>query len=158
MMTNEDYQYNLSALREAITAEAAKYPLLPGLVYTSPFDFIAQHGVGYKPVPWRLPASAVGVQKQCFGNAIANTGKYQFKYIEGFALAPSGEVILHAWNAWPDGELLDATWANTGLCYIGVEFSLERADDATWNGDAHIINDEYRNYPIFQQRWEGEDF
>jgi len=156
-MTEEDYQYNLREMKLALEEQAAKYPLLPGLVYTSPFDFIAQHGVGYKPIPWRWGKDGVGVQKQCFGNAIANAGKYQMKYVEGFALAPTGEIILHGWNDY-EGELMDPTWANTGLCYIGVEFSLERADDATWNGDAHIINDENRNYPIFQKRWEGEDY
>jgi hypothetical protein len=54
--------------------------------------------------------------------------------------------------------LVDSTWCNTGLAYIGVEFSIERADDATWNGDGHILGDEYRGYPIFREPWKGEDY
>lgn len=141
----------MSSLRNA----AAKYPLLPGLFYTSPFDFIAQHGRIYTG-QWKRQYP-IGRQKMCFGNAVLLAGRFGLKYVEGFALAPTGEVIMHAWNE-EDGTLLDSTWANTGLLYLGVEFSVERADDATWNGDANIINDENRNYPVFQQRWSGEDY
>lgn len=160
-MTLDDALFNLGLLREALREEAKRYPLLPGLVYTSPHDFIAQHGIDYLPSPWSKHHhryGGVGVQKQCFGNAIARAGLFGLKYVEGFAVGPKGEVICHAWNARPDGELVDCTWANTGAAYIGVEFSVERADEATWDGDAHVINDEHRNYPIFQRRWTGEDY
>ena len=147
--------YNAELLLQALIETSEKYPFLPGLCYRSPHDFVAQHGREYLPVPFR---GRKGVQRICFGNAIAWAGKYGYRYVEGFALAPTGEVILHGWNAKPDGSLHDSTWMNTGLAYIGVEFSVERADDATWNGDALVLNDENRNYPVFQKRWEGEDY
>jgi hypothetical protein len=80
------------------------------------------------------------------------------RYVEGFALAPTGKAILHAWNLDNEGNVQDVTWANTGAAYVGVEFSVERADDAIWNGDACVLNDEHRGYPIFQKTWIGENW
>lgn len=142
-------------LMATLRKTAEKYPKLPGLIYTSPFDFVAQHGRLYEG-HWTGKYD-VGRQKMCFGNAIVLAGYYGLKYVEGFAIAPTGEIILHAWND-DDGVLVDSTWANTGVMYLGVEFSVERADDATWNGDANILNDEKRNYPVFRERWRGEDY
>jgi hypothetical protein len=156
-MNEEDYQFNLAQVKHALAGLADDYPLLPGLVYTSPYDFILRHGVDYRPQPWSFPYP-LGAQKACFGNAISQAGKYGLKYIEGVVLAPDGRVILHGWNATATNELVDSTWLNTGLLYLGVEFSLERADDAAWNGDASVLNDENRNYPVFQKIWQGEDY
>jgi hypothetical protein len=158
-MTHEDYLFNVRQVRSTLLEIAETYPLLPGLCYTSAFDFVAQHGREYLPTPWKTQPYQRGVQKQCYGNAISLAGQNDLlRYVEGFALAPSGELIPHGWNATGGGVLIDSTWCNTGLVYYGVEFSVERADDATWNGDAHVLNDENRNYPIFQQRWQGEDY
>lgn len=156
-MTDEDYAFNLQQVKDALIEKAKEYPLLPGLLYTSAYDFVAQHGKDYRPTSWQFQY-AQGAKAQCFGNAISLAGKYGLKYVEGFALSPFGEGIVHGWNAGPDGELVDSTWCNTGLIYIGVEFSLERGDDATWNGDAHVLNDENRDYPIFKKIWQGEDY
>jgi hypothetical protein len=157
-MIEENYQFNLQQVKVALAEMAEAYPLLPELVYSSPYDFVLQHGRDYKIVPWKWGKEGVGVQKQCFGNSIALAAKYDLKYVEGFTLAVTGELIMHAWNAFPNGEVMDSTWANTGLAYFGVEFSVERGDDATWNGDACVLNDDNRNYPIFHQKWEGEDY
>jgi hypothetical protein len=146
----------LQELKQQMRGADAQYPLLPGLCYRSPFGFVLEHGREYTG-KWdsRWP---IGVQKMCFGNAIAHAGIDRLKYVEGFAVAPSGEAFLHGWNTDESGTLIDTTWANTGLCYFGVEFSLERADDASWNGDACVLNDEHRGYPLFQRRWTGEDY
>lgn len=154
--SQEDCGLLLEVMME-LRAAAKRQPLLPGLVYTSPYDFVAQHGKLYDG-KWDRRFS-IGAQKMCFGNAIVmaamGTG---IRYVEGVAVAPDGRVILHAWNVDEEDNLIDTTWANTGMLYLGVEFSVERADDATWNGDAHILNDEHRDYPIYQQRWTGEDY
>jgi hypothetical protein len=156
-MNEEEYQFNLLSLRESLAEQATWYPLLPGLMYTSLFDFVLQHGHDYRPVAWSGKCQR-GVERQCYGNAITAGGRLGLKYVEGVAVTPDGDVIPHAWNADTDDELIDTTWLNTGLVYLGVEFSLERADDATWNGDAHILNDELQQYPVFRQRWQGEDY
>jgi hypothetical protein len=145
----------LAAMRDALQEASEKYPMPPGLVYSSPFDFVLQHGRVYEG-QW-TGKYKLGAQKMCFGNAIMLGGRHDLKYVEGFALAPTGEVIHHAWND-EGGVLVDSTWANTGLIYLGVEFSVARADDATWNGDANILNDENRNYPLFRKPWRGEDY
>ncbi|MFL5313056.1 MAG: hypothetical protein ACJ79H_21700 [Myxococcales bacterium] len=43
-----------------------------------------------------------------------------------------------------------------GAAYVGVRFSVERADDCTWNGDACVIDDRNRDWPLFRERWHGE--
>lgn len=152
---NDSVFIELRAGLAKIAADSSLRPLLPGLCYTGPEDFVLSHGVYYRPAPF--PDYKQGVPLQCFGNSIVMAATHGLAYVEGFAVAPSGEVILHAWNADPLGHLVDVTWCNTGVAYLGVPFSVERADDATWNGDGCVLNDE-RNYPIFQRPWEGEDF
>jgi hypothetical protein len=149
--------HNLIVVREALWKRARRYPLLAGLVYRSAYDFVADHGVEYPRIAWRHEFPT-GVVRQCFGNAVTLAARDGLRYVEGFALCPDHLAHLHAWNVTPAGDLVDSTWLNSGLFYIGVEFSVERADDATWNGDACILNDDKRNYPVFQRRWEGEDF
>lgn len=156
-MLDRDYDFNLAATRQTLWELAATYPLLPGLVYTSAYEFLALHGTDFRPSPWQCRYWN-GPQKMCYGNAIVAGAFYGLHYVEGVALSPTGEAIPHAWNVDDQGELVDATWRNSGLVYIGVEFSLERADDATWNGDACVLDDLYRNYPVYQKRWKGEDY
>lgn len=127
----------------------------PGMVYRSGYDFVALHGREYLVCPFE---GAQGLPKMCFGNAITEAAMHGYKYVEGFALSPEGYVIPHAWCERPDGRLHDATWMNTALAYVGVEFSVERADDATWNGDGSVLQDEKRGDPLFRQLWRGEDY
>jgi len=135
-----------------------KYPLLPGLVYRSHYGFVAEHGRVYEHKPWSRRYEQ-GLAKHCYHNAIIMAVRHGLKYIEGVAVSPQdGAILFHGWNADANNEVIDVTWCNTAVLYFGVEFSVERADDATWNGDSHILNDEKRNYPIFQKRWTGEDY
>lgn len=154
------------SLREGlalIAADPAIRPLLPGLCYTGPEDFVAKHGFYYDiyNCPFKSTGFKQGPPLQCFGSSIVLAAQYEgLEYIEGFAVTPDdGRVIHHAWNYDPwNARLVDVTWCNTGVAYLGVRFSVERADDATWNGNATVLNDEHRNYPIFQHPWQGEDF
>jgi hypothetical protein len=121
-------------------------------------DFLLQHGKWFEPRP--LPkGTELGVPKNCFGNSILCAARDGLKYIEGYAVPFDVPLpILHGWNANERDELIDTTWGNCGHAYFGVEFSVERADDATWNGDACVLEDWKRDYPIFQKPWTGEDF
>lgn len=47
-------------------------------------------------------------------------------------------------------------WERIGLTYLGVEFSLERADDCSWYGDGSVLDDWKRDWPIFREPWTGE--
>jgi hypothetical protein len=131
-----------------------------GFHYYGAEDFLLQHGKWFDVGPIRKDVK-VGAQKQCFGNSIMLAGTRDWKYIEGYAVAPIGKYgafpVHHGWNLDETGALVDSTWMNTGLCYFGVEFSLERADDATWEGDACVLEDWQRHFPIFRKPWTGED-
>lgn len=132
---------------------ASDFPLGPA--YAGAPDFVMKHGQWFEADPYpRMPR---GAQLQCFGNSIVLGVLYGHRYVEGYALSPAGQVIHHGWNS-DDGRLVDSTWLNTGLAYIGVEFSVGRGDDATWNGDASVLDDHHRGHPLFAEPWEGEDF
>ncbi len=152
-MSDED---QLCAL---LTRLRDKAPPARGLIYCNAADFVLTHGVWFTPGPWR-PEWERGAPRLCFGNSILWAAWHGWKYWEGFALhpAPLELAIHHAWNTLPDGTLLDSTWCNTGRAYVGVEFSLGRADTATWDGDANVLDDRHRGHPLFRQEWRGEDF
>jgi hypothetical protein len=134
-----------------------------GPIYCNAADFVLRHGVWFAPRNYP-PDLKSGPIKLCFGTSIMQAARYGWRYIEGFALMPGlapGEgpaVMLHAWNADIFNALIDSTWDNDGLAYLGVEFSVERADEATWYGNGSVLQDAERGYPLFQHTWTGEDF
>ena len=127
-----------------------------GCAYRGPADFVLRHGQQY--VPTDTP-EFIGAPKKCFGNAIALAAIHGFRYVEGYAVDPgrAQAAIHHAWNVTAEGLVIDSTWANTGVVYLGVEFAVGRADDATWNGDATVLDDHNRGWPLLREPWEGED-
>ena len=131
-----------------------------GLIYSCAEDFVLQHGSWYEPVPYSI--SWRGLPKHCFANSIWLAAMRNWKYIEGFALAPVSATGVwathHGWNVDEYGQLVDSTWLNTGVAYLGVEFSVERADDASWVGDASVLEDWRRGFPLFRKHWTGETF
>ena len=125
-----------------------------GFHYMSCADFLLQEGKWYDPVPFPKHVPQ-GAAKMCFGNAIMLAGlRPGWKYVEGYANAVI--PVHHAWNVDHHGQLVDSTWLNIGTAYFGVEFSVERADEATWDGDASILDDWMREWPIFREKWKGE--
>lgn len=147
----------------------------PGFAYDGPAGFVLDHGEWFAPRPAPIEYGA-GAPKKCFGNSIIVAALHGLQYVEGYAVDPgtARAVIHHAWNADAAGELVDVTWAGTiavsvhpvvsptivrgmaGSAYLGVPFSVERADDATWNGDRSVLDDSERGWPLFRERWEGE--
>jgi hypothetical protein len=128
-----------------------------GLVYRGPADFVLQEGRWWSPVD--APAGMIrGVPKACYGNSIGGVLRYGLRYVQGFATstAAPGLVCPHAWNVDADGNVVDLTWYPVGAAYLGVELSVERADDATWHGDADPIDDYNRRWPLLRERWRGE--
>lgn len=141
-----------------LRAELAKLKFVQpvdGLVYRGPADFVLREGRVYRPAA--LPAGVVQhPPRHCFANAIHLAIEHGFDYVEGFALSVFGQAVHHAWNA-RGARLVDATWRPMGLAYLGVVFGVERADDCTWNGDATVLDDYARGWPLLRQRWAGED-
>lgn len=143
-----------------------------GLHYRGPADFVLRHGTWFKPAPYPY-AIPPGLPKGCYGNSLYKAVAHGLRYIEGYMLMPHvlgageeklyvlddpalGLIIPHAWNADATGGLIDSTLENGALAYLGVEFSVERADDCTWNGDACVIDDFVRRWPLLQKPWHGE--
>jgi hypothetical protein len=130
-----------------------------GYAYRNAYDFLLRHGTWYHPrrLPKPIPR---GAPKRCFANGILASVRYGLRYVEGYALsAYRGQLIppvLHAWVIDARDQLYEVTWSTPGVAYLGVPFSTERADDATWRGDACVLDDYRRAYPILRQPWAGE--
>lgn len=92
----------------------------------------------------RMPA------RQCFMNATLTGLVYGWTYVEGYALAPDHGIVDNTGQVW------ELTYPAPALAYIGVVFSVERADDCMWNGDATVLEDAARGYPLLAKRWTGE--
>jgi hypothetical protein len=132
---------------------------LAGYAYANPFDFVRQHGQWYGPRP--LPRGIRrGAPNQCYGNALLCAVRDRLDYVEGYAsLSLHGEPVhtfLHAWVTDDTGRLYELTWPQPGLAYCGVAYSAERADDACWRGDACVLDDYQRRWPLLQAPWTGE--
>lgn len=131
----------------------------PGLAYRGAGDFLLKHGKWYTRMV-DVPPKQRAPFGYCYGNAIAAAAMYDEMYIEGVALTGDGtELTLHAWNINPEHPdiVIDRTWAEApGLIYCGVHFSVERADDCTWNGDGCVLVDPDRGYPLYREPWTGE--
>lgn len=131
-----------------------------GLAYDGPADFVLRHGSGPRvEAPALLAGVGQGIPGKCYANAIHAAAVYGHAYVEGFALhAGLARPVQHAWNVTVFGRLVDRTWAGLPIpaAYMGVAFALERADDCTWNGDATVLDDHHRGWPLLREPWEGE--
>jgi hypothetical protein len=124
-------------------------------VYYGMEDFLLQHGVWYRPVgiPPRQDAP-----NYCFGNALICSVAYGVPYIEGIGIGPRDLVpVHHAWNLDDQGDLADTTWMNTGLAYLGVEFSTGRASDAL-RFKNRVLDNPSDRHKIYKEPWQGENF
>lgn len=145
---------HLRLLREAWTPATSE---AHGLVYRGAADFVLQHGRWWRP-SHRPPGVTAGPLGKCYGNSITVAVLYGLRYVEGWCLPHEGALAVpHAWVADKTGRAIDVTWGpGLAAAYLGVEFSVERADDATWNGDACVLDDWHRKWPLFRERWTGE--
>lgn len=102
----------------------------------------------------------------CYGNAIMLAAMVGLPYVEGMA-CPRIDMpaVPHAWNLNAAGQAIDSTWALgeaqgapvEGRAYFGVRFAVKRADKATWDGDANVLDDWKHKWPILREPWPGED-
>lgn len=129
-----------------------------GHAYSSPHEFVRQHGNWYE-----IDQLLVGMMPNlCYHNSILLALHEGWTYVEGYALVSppftGPSVVQHAWVVDPDGQACETTWPRPGHAYCGVVFSAERADNATWHGDATTLDDFQRGWPLLKQVWRGEDF
>jgi hypothetical protein len=67
-----------------------------------------------------------------------------------------GLHVQHAWCEDQTGCPVEVTWPWPGRAYRGCRFDAGRADDATWDGDANVLDDSYRGWPLLREPWRGE--
>lgn len=153
-------------LRRWLRQERDRFQLRPGMLYRGPADFVLAHGEWFD-----IEHCHTMFPQQCYQNAIIMAESQDCTYVEGFAVSPSmalmqelgmryegPQVVQHAWVVAPSGTPVEVTWPVPGQAYRGVRFHHGRADDATWNGDACVLDDSNRDYPLFRQAWTGEDW
>lgn len=129
-----------------------------GYAYNSPIDFVLHHGRWYAPRPLP-PDIPKGAPRACYGNAIIAAVLYDLIYVEGYAwldMGGGGLCFDHAWCTDRAGRLFELTWPAVGVAYYGIEFCVARADEATWDGDACVLWDWRRKYPLLKDPWGGE--
>lgn len=125
-------------------------------VYDGPEDFLLKHGRWFDPRP-RPTWMKLGAPKCCYANSIlAVAADSRLTYVEGYAwkIIP----VLHGWVIDRKGRLCEVTWTEPGIAYLGVEFSVGRADNASWDGDASVLTDSRSGFSIYEKPWTGEDF
>jgi len=145
------------------------FPATEELHYRGPADFVLQHGEHWAPRPHRFELGGANI---CYGNAILGALRYGLRYVEGYGIChyrldPEGPVIMpHAWNVDRRNRVVDLTWTTDrifregrvdAMAYCGVEFSIERADHASWINDACILVDPEHGWPLLREPWRGED-
>lgn len=148
-------EQDLKRYLEAIAKVRSQCGKPPWMHYDSPEDFLLQHGEWFEPRA--LPSGIKrGAPKCCYANAMIVGRLLGLKYVEGYAM---GVIPLeHAWCIDDRNRIYEVTWQKPGAAYLGVPFSVERADDATWNGDASVLSDPRKEFSIFWKPWTGEDW
>lgn len=130
-----------------------------GYEYSGMQDFLVREGTWYTPSP--LPQGVRrGVPKGCYGNALTQAILRGWTYVEGLAIPDIGVPLpmQHAWNVTPEGVLVDNTWDEVGLAYIGVPFSIGRADRVIWGQNETIFENISDRFAIYKNKWQGEDW
>lgn len=135
--------------------------------YRDAIDFVLREGEWFVPAPLP-PDVAPGFPRRCYHNAIMQSAIRGFPYVEGFAvnrhcLEHGLPPVPHAWNLNERGRAIDSTWLPAqGIplddrAYVGVRFSAVRAHEASWDGDASVLDDFNRGHPVFLEPWKAEE-
>ena len=130
------------------------------LHYKGPADFILREG---RLMMWRPGAAdwiRKGLPRHCFHNALMVGCVHRLPIVEGFAWNDVTPIpIHHAWNLDSRGRVIDVTWDERvqGRAYMGVPFAARRLHDCTWHGDASVLDDWMRHWPVLAEPWPGED-
>jgi hypothetical protein len=83
--------------------------------------FVLTEGIEFsiRPFPVSYPEQHGG---ECFAQSLVLSINAEITFVEGFALSPTGQMAPHhAWCEDADG-VVDCTWQNNGLAYLGIRF------------------------------------
>jgi hypothetical protein len=98
------------------------------------------------PLPSGVPRGKTG---RCSVNAIAVAAMHDLQLVRGYAIRPNSNWVGHWWAATRDDAVLEVTWEEPGLAYIGerIEWQVVAVDDEekpTWSAftrDGRLIED-----------------
>lgn len=86
---------------------------------------ILHEGTLFKPARLKRPIPFYEKHWCCFENSFAFAEKYDYSYVEGIAINPSG-IQIHAWVTTDGEDVLDYTWPLQHVNkYFGVPLNIE---------------------------------
>jgi hypothetical protein len=110
------------------------FGMTPGAI-----EFLAEHGEMFVGV--HMPHEVLGGRGLCFSNTLGKVREQEnLDYVEGLAIPPVGDPMLHAWCAdgswrfWSDGKkylaAIDYTWARADYArYFGIRIPKPAMDE-----------------------------
>lgn len=123
--------------------------------YKSTYEFVLDAGTRHEPAP-KPRNVAFGPVRNCFQNAwnLAHRGA-NLTYAEGYALSSVAPMpVHHAWCVSRDGQVIDNTWREPGLAYLGVEFNLSFvAQTILRRGYYGVIDNMEMGFPLLRKKW-----
>lgn len=138
----------------AIMREMRRSSILPGYHYAGQEDFLLQHGEWFEPIPWAHD-DMKGIPKNCFNHSATLCLTHSnLAYVEGLA-AYSANLLLpieHAWVTTSHGDLIDGTWSNTGVVYLGVRFPVNMIIHALHHGGT-VFQSPHNRFAIYKNPW-----
>jgi hypothetical protein len=98
------------------------------------------------PLPPGVPRGKTG---KCSVNAMAVAAMHGLQLVRGYALRPNSHWVGHWWAATPDDAVIEVTWEEPGVAYIGerIDWQVVAVDDEgkpTWSAftrDGRLIED-----------------
>lgn len=87
-----------------------------------------------------------GRQRECFRNACLLAESAGAVYVEGYALAQIDDGAFHVAHAWcidSDGALLEPTWLQPGVAYLGVPLRLSFVKETILRRNRYGVLDAY---------------
>ena len=79
----------------------------------------------YKPQPWPdryRPGEWLGLHCMTYAKRLARRHR-ELSMVEGYAQGPDGGWAWHGWCVDGLGNVIDPSWRNEGIMYVGVEVS-----------------------------------
>jgi hypothetical protein len=117
-----------------------------GEAYACIEDFLAREGSFWtpQPLPERFPQMP---PKYCYATSQHFASLFGLRYVEGIA---AGIIpVMHAWCLDDSDRVVDATWEDTGVAYLGVVVPEDRIPSK----GASLLDDWQNHWPVLQQPW-----
>ncbi len=125
----------------------------PEFHYCGREDFLLQHGEWFSAQSWRH-SGFEGVPKTCYSHSYMLCKDHRnLRYVEGSAIYSAFPLAIdHAWTTDVIGNLIDGTWLNNGLAYLGVRFPLRSVAHSLKIGDS-MLDCPRSRFNLYRKPW-----